>query len=531
MNKHSVLLALMKRYLLLILIGLTLSCNKAFDSKWDIDVIIPLVYTELDISDFVADSLISINSDETISLSLSDQSLKIDLDTLGTIQEISTVEKFLAPFVSFDYEPGSTFPTELEETELDVGSAELKQINIKSGRLGLRIQNYIEESLLSQFNVLSATLNGVEFAIEELIPPGNGNIPGEFYQEYDISGYELDLSGEDGTDVNTIVSNLGVIIDPDGNTVTVTNMDTLIIEVYYLELETAYARGSFGSEVIELFDEEESFSLLDNIAPGSIDFENIEIKLDLINGVGADFRLRLEELKSVNSAFNSEVLLDHEIIGNTINVDRAVDDPVLSFYRDEYLLNADNSNVEEWIENFPDKIGYSLFAEMNPLGNVSGGNDFIYCESELGFIIEAEIPLCLSIEQLMLSDTLEISFDDEDNIDQVQSGNLEILVKNSFPLEGDVQLYLIENNLRTDSLLTTTELAAFGAPLIVANSSVNSILTLPVSSEKFDKLKSADFIEVIAKLNSPNNEQVKLKSGQKIELVATLKANYLIDNE
>ncbi len=521
----------MNKLVFILGIALAISCNKALDSKWNIDIVIPLVHGELNFSDLVPDSITQINSDQSVSLHLESNALKFELDTLGSIQELSTIEKFQAPFVSFDFDPGATFPTPIDETSLDFGDASLKELRIKSGKLGLSVKSYIEEKLVANFTILSAEQNGISFQTEEIIPEGAGDSPGEFYEEYDISGYELDLTGENGSLFNTILSSLNVIIDPNGSTVTVLNSDTLIIEVFYIDINTQYARGFFGSREISQVEETIDFSLLENIAPNSIDFNQTELKLDLINGVGADFRFRLDELASLNSNHNSEVLLDHELIGKTINVNRAEDNQGLVPYESGYILNNANSNIDEWIENFPNNIEYSIFAELNPLGNVSGGNDFIYCESELGFNISVDIPLCFSVSDLVLSDTLALDLNEDENIDNIRSGNIELQVSNSFPLEGEIQLYLLENNLITDSLISSNNLAGSVLGSFNPNISASSVLTVPIDDVKFEKLKNADQLILNATLSSPDAQEVKILAEQRIDVTAVLKANYLVDTE
>ncbi|MEM7162857.1 MAG: hypothetical protein AAF487_10515 [Bacteroidota bacterium] len=521
----------MQRSFVFLLVLVVLSCNKAFESKWDIDVVTPLFQAEIDLKDLIPDSLTQINSDQSISLIIESDELKLNLDTLATIQEVSTVEKFLSPFISLTIPPNGTFPTPFEETEIEFGDVELKQVRIKSGKLGLAINSYVEEDMIGTFTVVSSNLNGSAFSVEETIPAGSANIPGSFYKEYDISGYELDLTGEDGNLFNTIVSDLNVIVDPNGSTVTVNNQDTLIVEVFYLDVQTEYATGFFGSEIIELENETVDLTLINGINPGAINFENVTLDLKLINGIGADFRFRIENIESINSEFNSSVTLNHNIIGNTINLDRAIDFPSFIPFEESYILDNSNSNIRDWIENFPNRIQYSVEAELNPLGNVSGGNDFIYCDSELGIEINTEIPLCFSAESLSLEDTVSYDLAGDANIDNIRSGNLELLIENGFPLEGNIQIHIYDGMSIVDSLLENTFINASSGSSFSTGQSVNSNLIVPVIQEKFEKLKDAEHLIIKATLNSPDFNSVKLFSEQSIQMTAIFNGNYLIDNE
>ena len=507
------------------------SCNKNLDSKWDIDVLIPLAYAQLDVNDLIADSLVSVGSDNSLTLVYTNDELKLNFDTLADLPETSSFDFFVIPFTSIDFNAGASFPTPLEELDLDIDRVELQEMRVKKGKIGVLIRNYIEDSLESSFQIVSSSLDGQPLSISETIPSANGNIPGEFYNEYDVSGYTLDLTGENGNDFNTIVSNLDVIINPSGNGVTITNQDSLVIITSYIDFEAAYVRGNFGQEIINIENETSQIDFFQDLNPEFIDLNNPKIKIDLINGIGAEFRMTLEEMISLNSSTNTSIPLDHQLIGSTINVNRAIDNGYPIPYTQEFLIDQTNSNIEEWLENIPQEITYSISAELNPLGNISGGNDFIYCESELGFDFQLEIPLCIAASNFNLSDTIDISLDEEDNIENVQFGQLKAYIDNTFPFEGELQLYLVENNSITDSIFFQN---GINGSLQLGNPSQNvaqSVLIAEVSQEKFENLKNANALHIRAILNTANSDEVKFYNDQRIDLNLVLEANYLVNTE
>ena len=57
------------------------SCNKNLNSSWDVDVLIPLAHATLDINDLVADSLVNVNNDNSLTLVYTSEDLKLNFDS------------------------------------------------------------------------------------------------------------------------------------------------------------------------------------------------------------------------------------------------------------------------------------------------------------------------------------------------------------------------------------------------------------------------------------------------------------------
>ena len=107
------------------------------------------------------------------------------------------------------------------------------------------------------------------------------------------------------------------------------------------------------------------------------------------------------------------------------------------------------------IEAFPNQLNYEMELEINPLGNVSGHNDFVNKNHPFELNLALLMPLDLIANQLTIQDTIEIDINDTNNINY---GSLYIEIDNEFPLEA--QLLLDLENGNTDLLSPNTINAA-----------------------------------------------------------------------
>jgi hypothetical protein len=93
----------------------------------------------------------------------------------------------------------------------------------------------------------------------------------------------------------------------------------------------------------------------------------------------------------------------------------------------------------------PDKIGYEMQVEINPLSNISNGTDFIYTDKLLKATMELKIPLNTILNELVLQDTIRINLKDEDE-EIINFGKLKLYLKNYFKYDIKVNLFTINDD-------------------------------------------------------------------------------------
>ena len=164
---------------------------------------------------------------------------------------------------------------------------------------------------------------------------------------------------------------------------------------------------------------------------------------------------------------------------------------------------------------------------MNPLGDISGGNDFIYTDNTIDLILGLDLPLCLGVDGLTLSDTLFI----EDNLEDLpeSSGDIHLYLENRFPLGGEIQLFITypEGDLFVSEGIFEPGLQD---PLSSFVSPVSSQVSIHLEREEFELLRNgAQFIMSVTLLGG--NQQMKISGEEelKAKIVADINTSISVE--
>ena len=93
----------------------------------------------------------------------------------------------------------------------------------------------------------------------------------------------------------------------------------------FVDIIPDYARGYFGQRQVDVPFTTSSFDGFNNIIAGNLDVDQVDVELEIVNGVGVDAQATIQQLSAVNSNSGQIVNLSHSIIGNTVNLSRAND--------------------------------------------------------------------------------------------------------------------------------------------------------------------------------------------------------------
>jgi hypothetical protein len=167
---------------------------------------------------------------------------------------------------------------------------------------------------------------------------------------------------------------------------------------------------------------------------------------------------------------------------------------------------------------------FSLNITTDPLGNISGGNDFEYNEYGFKANLDIEIPLSLIAHEMTLVDTINFHLSKPDSY-TINHGMLSLIADNGFPFSATTQLFLLDgNDVLTDSLMlypNTIESAPLDANDKVI-SKKRSIIKTYVIGAKLDHLYNAKKIIVVARFNTTLPEHyVKIYSNYSLEIKLT----------
>ena len=217
----------MKKLLFLLCIGLVFaSCKKRGKAMWDTDWQVPLVHDSLTMSDLVADSLLTVVAGNYV-LDINSSLFEFKLSDFVELPD-TTIENTFPMAFNFTASPGTSFTSgEIDEHSMDIGDVQLKRIRVKTGGIDLKVFNPIGTKTFFTVQLPGVTKNGVTLTQNFTAPAGTQSNPGVSSAFVDLSGYELDLTGQYGTSFNRIQSKLIVNSDPEGPTVNVTTSDVI----------------------------------------------------------------------------------------------------------------------------------------------------------------------------------------------------------------------------------------------------------------------------------------------------------------
>jgi hypothetical protein len=497
--------------------------------SWDLDLETPLVYTSLGVDKIIPDSLLVVNPDNSLSIVYESSLYDFQIDSLVKVPDTIT-SKYFPPIPGVVIQPGQTIFNITEDPSLSFNDAEMARIDVRSGIIILDLKHTITEPVIITYKIPSAKKNGVAFQITETLPPTNGTQT-HIVKQFDISGYSIDLRGLNGTEVNTLVTVTSAVLDPSAHPYTITANDYFSIDARFDNISIEYAKGFFGSQQFNFGPDTSSFSIFSKIIGGTINLEDVDFSLYLENGLGIDAQVIFKKLASVNTRTNHTVNLQSSLIGQPINISRAMETyiPSQPVIPSSYNFNLDNSNIKALIENLPDKLLFALDVAANPLGNISSGNDFIYYANYLKALFRIEMPLSIIANDLTLGDTVKLSIEKPEN-NPVKSGTISVIADNGFPFSADLQVYMLDvNGAVTDSLFQYRFINA--APVDGSNKVIEkrrSVLTVSADENKINRLFDTKRLFIKARFNTDHSQYTKIYDSYKLDLKVTARFNYLM---
>lgn len=504
------------------------ACKRTELTSWDADVRGPLAYGRLSLANILSDTLLSADETGLWHVMLDENLTDFDLDSIVQIPD-TTITKQYPLFVVGDFPQGFALPiSPTQEIRLQLPVVQLKEVHVKSGQLKYRVHSPVDGYLNCTFSIPGLTLNGAPQNLQVQTQPPVGNE--EFIAEgtLDLSGMELDLTGESGTSFNRIEASFTVIVDANApQPAHVSAGDVIELELLFVEPRVSYARGYFGTHEYTL-DEEIDFSAVANMPQGLLNLDGSSMQFSIRNGVGVDAQIDFSEISNWNETSQTSVALDYAPLFAPLNITRAADQGGnVQAYEYNYDLNSANSNLDAFLENLPTRFKLQGDVRINPLGNVSDANDFIYTDDALQARMKMDIPLRLGMQNLHISDTLYLTNSAQDI---PLDGELLLWMQNGFPLEASVSLYIIENGQRVvlgEQLLVP---AATPTNTIAAPTPSQTWLEIPVTPELLAKVNQSNPLLLDVMLQTPGAPNpVGLYVNQYIDFKLLIDGTYLIE--
>jgi hypothetical protein len=526
----------MKNFIFLFAILFCFSGCRKDPISWDIDTLFPIMHSRMTLQQAIPDSMISTGVNQELNLVYKGTLIDFRLDSVISMPDTTIQDEFFLPFGSITFQPGQNFLSDTNYTRYDLGGAQLTQLNIQSGTIRLRLSSSLNEASVLEYSLPTATKNGIPFFVKENIPAGTSSNPSVIIKSYDLSGYNISLTGINNNDFNIISNAYRAYIDSSASPVIVNQGDKFVAKTTMADITPNYARGYFGIINQNEKSNNQTIDAFKNISSGTIDLDAVSMIFRIKNEVGVDLKININELVGTNSSNNSSITLNSPLSNNTINLNRANESlgpyssPLSTTY--QTVLNSSNSNVTEFVSNIPDILSYDFDIQLNPLGNVSNSNDFIYHNTGMRIELDAEIPFKFNATNLVIVDTSDFNLNStsQEETQKIQSGFINIYANNWYPFDLTAQFYLMDNQLSIiDSLFDTPQILKGGIPLYgIVDDPISSVLKSPVTPSKIDHIYQTKYIFTKIKVNSTDTSLTQIYSNYYVDINIVGDLKYLI---
>lgn len=514
------------------------SCKK--ETTWDIDAAIPIARSHLNISNFFGDTIFKTDASGLVHLAFTKEVLNLTMDSLVKLPD-TTVNIGYTAFFNSSLSPGDLIYTNSgvvsnQEITFDVSNGvQLNKAIIRSGFLKVEYFNTYSQPLNFVYDINSAKLWGNVFHINQSIAGGSVSSPNSLIKYYSLAGYDISLTGLSNNKVNTLVQTYTIKTDASGLPATLATGEGLNIKLSFIDVIPEYVQGYFGQQDLSFGPDSTYFGLLNNFNTQNFKLTQSTINFSIINEFGIEMSSTINNVKSIKVNPYYAVTLNTGSMLQSLNINRAgktnvPSNPVFPFIK-QILLNNTNTNLNPFLENIPNYLSYTVKAKINPLGNVSAGNDFAYYGHGLRVIADVDIPMALSADYFKLTNYAKTDFGNIQQLNNVNYCELILQAKNNYPFKAKIQGYLMdEYNAIIDSLFMPNENIIESA---ITNSSnvvlnpVDSRLVSNISNSKLENLKKCKQIKFVSWMYLPNQPTpIKIKSDSFLDLIVSANVNY-----
>jgi len=438
-------------------------------------------------------------------------------------------------------EAWAKFPTQnvidiTEEVTQDIGDRKFTYVDARQGELHVFVTSSVEEQLYLEYTLVGAyDKNGQPIVQYTVVPPAPSGGTSTIDRIIDISGSSINLTGKDGSKFNTYTQRVVARIDSSGITRYITAADSLIVRYEINNIAPNYIKGYAGRDTI-VQTGTSAFGFLDMFKSGTLDLEDVNMNFTIENGIGVDGAIKINNLTAISNT-NGTKTLTGSIVGQPLSVNRATDFP-LTKATTNFAVNKNNSNIKELISLLPNQIQYDVEVKTNLTGNNQTYNDFAYLESNLKVGLNAEIPLSLIANSLLLMDTIDFDLSQTNtNINGISDGIINIIAQNKYPIDARATVIIIDENWAVVDTLASNQIIA-AADLnnsCKTDQAKRSKISVYVDEDRLTNIKRGKKAIIVADFStasgnpSCNGQYIKIYNDYKLDFTFTAKFNYKLN--
>lgn len=507
---------------LLLIVFIIASCSKKeldFDMIDDLEVksaaTLPLASLSLSIEDLVSDvedSTLRVDPDNALRIYYRQDSVfTYAIDDILTIPDQDPL-----PLIVDKTQP--TF--DLNVALGTIAGAQLYNAVFSQGRIAVSINalDTVQQNVRLAFTFKNATINGVTYADTFLLPAGTNSV----LDTSIIDGLDFDFTNG-GTSVNALSIGLELI-----DTAGVNSGNLITCGVALQGLSVDVASGDFGNRVQAAPPGDFEFNVngIDQFAGG---FYLTNPRLTLVTRSTVGLPLRIETDFTGENGELRRVALDNA----PFDIQASPAPGVVAV--SNLTLDANNSQITEFLANIPQKIYYSGAVSVNPQGTPVTPN-FISRTSNVVLDFEVDVPMEFRLEDMRLDQVVENIGGGIDNLDNLDELTLFFRSENRLPFDLTLDVSFIAG---TGDSINGFTLPLLSAAPVDGNGRVTgpNVQEIPVVFDQalIDAFLLTKDLRFVAKVNTTNGGQsaVKLYTDYdlKIQTAVQVKGNYKISGE
>ena len=384
----TMLLIRPKHFLFICAVLLALFSCKKRKEGWTIDALVPMIDSQLDLENIFDDDLIQVGDNDLLNLVYQNEILDLKLADDFNIPDTTISQINEGPAFNLAWDKANPLISDTNESKFEISNANLTYALIKSGKIKFKVTSTISEPTTITYNMSSAEKEGKTLLVSRNMPAGSPGNPVEITNEIDLSGYLLNLKGKNLNDYNTIFFYFTVTFanpNSPSNLYNYTSADIVTIENSFVGITPEMVKGIFSTTTEKPDESSSEFDAFKQIRSGSFDVQKAKFSFEFENRIGVDLQGSVNRLSAINSKSGTSVDLEGDFIFQSLNLSRAKEDyslyevPIIPSIS-RYELNEENSNITDFISILPNEVQYDMDFIINPLGNISGGNDFLFSD-------------------------------------------------------------------------------------------------------------------------------------------------------
>lgn len=513
------------------------SCKK--ETSWDVDAAFPIAKSHLNFSNFFGDTIFKADPGGLLHIAFSKDIINFTMDSLVKLPDTTISIGFTSPFTS-QLNPGTTVFSNNASTDREItfnvsNGVELNRAIVKKGFLKVEYFNTYSQPLNFNYEINSANLWGNILHINQVVAGGSVSNPSVLSKVYPLDDYTINLTGLSNTKINTLVQSYTITTDPSGSADQLQVGQGLSVKLSFSEVVPAYVQGYFGQQDLSFGPDSTLLGMFENFKPSNFALTQSAINFRIINEFGIELSSTISNIRSIKTTPPNVVSLNAGNLLQTINVNRAgktnnASNPVFPWVK-QIDINSSNSNLNAFLENVPNYLGYKVQAKLNPLGNISAGNDFAYYGHGLKVIADVDIPFELSADYFNLTNYAKIDLTGISQLDNINNCEIILQARNNYPFRAQIQGYMVnDQNQVVDSMFTWDNNTIQSALTDHLNTVLNYTDTRLVASfnkEKIGHLKECSRVKFVTYLYLPNQPTpIKIKDSSYLDLILSANVNY-----